>query len=155
MPKAVTFIISTMLCSISAAWADEATISCAYSGIYHHTVFNNPALNKNDEAFSGAFFLTFDNTNGNSIKGYYWGIRPDNNLTRSYPEEGPLLLFAITDDKITIRKYFIPYSYADEYIDRKTGHYEFADTYGDGSRRNKSSGDCEKTSLRAIPKNKF
>jgi hypothetical protein len=155
MLRAVPFAIFMTFCCVSAAVADQVTISCNYSGIYHHTVFNNPDLNKNDEVLSGTFYLTFEYSTGAGKRGYYWGIRPDNNLKRVNPEEGPLSLWEITDDKITIGKHVHPYSNADEYIDRKTGHYEFANFYGDDSRRIKASGDCSKSSLRTIPENKF
>jgi len=121
----------------------------------HHAVYNNPDLNKEDEFLSGTFYLTFEESTGNQKRGYYWGIRPDNNLKRVSPEEGPLSLELITGDQIIVRKHIPPYSYADEYVDRKTGNYEFAGFDGSGSRRIKASGDCSKSSLRAIPENKF
>ena len=155
MPRAIIFTIAMTLCGATAALADAVTISCSYSGIMHYAVYNNPDLNKEDEFLSGTFYLTFEESIGDRNKGYYWGIRPDNNLKRVSPEEGPLSLDRITDDQIIVRKHLPPYSYADEYVDRKTGAYEFAGYDGSGSRRIKASGDCSKSSLRAIPENRF
>ena len=155
MPKTITFIILIMFCRISAALPEEITVSCNYSGIYHYFVFNNPALNKEDETLSGTFDLTFNNAKGITIIGYYWGIRPDNNLKRIKPVEGSIGLFELTEDRIAISKYTDIYK-VDEYIDRKTGRYEYVDFWGaDRSRRIKTSGDCSKSSLRPIPENKF
>ena len=137
------------------ASAEDVTIHCTYDGMYHHTVFNNPAMNKPDEVVRGDFYLTFNNSDGHGVQAYFWGERPRDFSKRSHAQEGPVALFAVDLNQIVISKYTNLYKDPDETVDRKTGAYSYADTYGDGSRRARAAGSCSRTTLRPIPGNRF
>jgi hypothetical protein len=133
--------------------AEEVTIHCAYNGMYHHTKFDNPALNKEDEVVLGDFFLTFNNSEGNGVHGYFWGTRPRDFMKASRPQEGSMTIFGINRDEVVVSKYTNAYQGPDETVDRKLGTYKFTYWYGGGSI--KAAGSCSKSNLRPIPGNQF
>jgi hypothetical protein len=158
MSLVATLLVATLLCG-SVATADESTILCTYDGMRHYPVYNTvpntPDLNKPDASVSGSFQLTFNNGNGELVKGYFWGIRPKDALTKSPSEQGNLNIVEINDDSIIINKYNKLFYQPSEVIDRKTGEYKVYDEYPSGLHRTKASGACRKSTLRPIPRNIF